>query len=64
MRMGEQNVVNVSRDYAIGGIVRHVGRGDNINYVVRRYGYTLDDDTVEPPADIPKRLITRCWRRV
>lgn len=35
-----------------------VGTGDDVKYVLRWYGYTISEDFVELPADIPEHFIT------
>lgn len=40
-------------------IVRHVGYGDKVKFVVRWHGYGPTNDTVESPAYIPEHFIAR-----
>lgn len=56
--MEEENVTSLWREYAVDGIVRVIGKGNKVKYVVRWYGYTSADDTVEPPVHIPEQLFT------
>lgn len=46
-------------EYVVDRIVRHIGKGDTLRYVVRWYGYGPQDDTIEPPQHIPQHFITR-----
>lgn len=62
--MEEENVASAPQQYAVNGIVFDVGKGNNIKYIVRWYGYSPDDNKVEPPAHIPERYITRFLRWV
>lgn len=43
----------------ISQILHHVQRPEGMHYVVLWYGYGTQDDSVEPAAHIPQRLIDR-----
>lgn len=62
-RTEEENIANALREYSVDRKVSHVGRGNNVKYVVGWYGYTAADDTVQPTAHIPEHFITRYWCR-
>lgn len=49
--------------YAVERIVRHVGSGSHVRYVVQWYGYSKADDTTEPLHHIPQHFIEAYWRR-
>lgn len=44
-------------EYSRAHIVRHVGEGYTVKYVVLWQGYTRADETVEPPAHILEHFI-------
>lgn len=52
---------SVTSEYTVGRIVAHASTGDNIRNVVRWYGYTASNDTVEPPKLTPHHFIARYW---
>lgn len=45
-------------------IVRNVGSGPRLKYVVQWYSYIKADDTAVPPHHIPKRFIGDHWRQL
>lgn len=45
-----ESLADALHKYAADRIVRHVGGCANVGYVVRWYGYTSSEDTVELPA--------------
>lgn len=51
------------QEYAEDCIVRYVGRGYTVKYVVRQYGYRPVNDTLEPPAQISEHFFPRIRRR-
>lgn len=44
------------REYAVDRIVRHVSEVDNVRYALQWYGYTSEDETVQPPEHSCKIL--------
>lgn len=62
--MKRKYIANVQREYDVHRVVHHVGRGDNVKYVVRLYGSTSADNLVEQQAQIPELLITHYWRQL
>lgn len=51
------------REHAVKRILVHVQRNRTTHYVVRRYTYTSDDVTVNPPVHLPDQFIDRYCRR-
>lgn len=51
------------QEYTVDYIVRPVGNGRRRKYVVPWNGYTLRDDTLEPPDNAPHHLISGYWRK-
>lgn len=45
-------------------IAPHVKSGPEVRYVVRRYGFSIGDDTAKPSQHIPHRSIDHLWRRL
>lgn len=54
----------VPQEWTVDYTVRHIGKGANVKYVIRWYGYTSTDDTVETTKHIPQHFITGYWWRV
>lgn len=51
---------DIQRDeYVFERIVRHIGEGNNLHYMVHWYGYGLKGDTVEPADHISQHFIAR-----
>lgn len=53
----EENVSLMCLKYTVDRIVCHVGKGNNVKYVLRWYGNQPADDQVELPVHIPSILI-------
>lgn len=53
-------VTKTLREYAVDCVVCH-GEGDKVRYIVRWYGHSIADDTVEPLEHIPEYFIIRYW---
>lgn len=53
----KDNVANALCEYCVDRIVPHVGKGNNVKYVVHRYSYSPADDTVELPVYTPGQFI-------
>lgn len=49
-------------EYIVDCIVKHMGSRTNIRYVVQWYDYGAEDNTEEPPENLPQHFITRYWR--
>lgn len=47
-----------SREYSIDCIVREIGKGRNVKFVARWYGYTYAEETVKPPNQNSEDFIT------
>lgn len=52
---------NRPREYTVDKIIRHIGLGRNIKYVIRWYGYSSEDNTIEPPRRILYQFVARYW---
>lgn len=61
---GLNEQLKTPQKYAVDPIVRTIGKGNNVKYVVQWYGYTSADDTFQPPNHIPQHLITHYSRLV
>lgn len=52
---------DVALEYTVNYILRHVGEGDNIRYIVHWFHCTPVDDTAKPPEHIPEHFVPRNW---
>lgn len=52
------------REFMIDHVSRLVDKSTNIRSVIRRYGYTSGDDTMEPRANIPTAFIEKYWQKI
>lgn len=58
------NVANAQQKYAVDCMLLHVGKGNNVRYVVHWYSYTTAVVTVELAAPIPEHSFTSFWCRL
>lgn len=59
-----EDIARVTHDYAVNHIMSHVGKGDNVQYLLRWYTYNFVDERVEPSEHIFEHFITHNWRRL
>lgn len=52
---------NLDHEYAINHNVRQIGKGANMRYAIRWYGYVSEDNTIKPSSNIPFYFITCYW---
>lgn len=60
-RAGKARQGNTASKYTVDEIIRHVGTGKNIQYVVWWHRYTASNDTIEPPDHIPQQFNACYW---
>lgn len=60
----QEKQANAPKEYAVDCIVRYIGNGASVKYMVLGYCYTTAGDTVKPPNRNPQNLIISFWRCV
>lgn len=58
-----ENLADLPQEYGVLLIVSHSNTSGEVKYFVRCYGYTLADNTAEPPEQIPEHFNSHCWLR-
>lgn len=54
---------NRTREFTVDRVVRHIGSGHNLKHVIRWYGYSVKDHTIQTPHYILQHFIARYWLR-
>lgn len=58
-----KNLTHTPQEYFIDRTFRQIGKGDNVKYIVRWYGYIPAVKTIEPPKHVLEHFIIRSRRR-
>lgn len=52
-----------AREYVVDNMIRHIGHGWDVEFVVRWYCYWQKDDTVDPSEHLPQQFLKNTGRR-